>query len=190
MTFLFSICIMLYVFSSHHPHFSMYVSYMCVLITAVPHESLKCCVNVCLQGWSFDIEKNDVFFPGEDGFSHSQYFLGACFSLSRVGALWSIPNNFGISLVLYFCFGHVKAFILVRVYGCFPDITRNYNLTENTMILWLLQSFCSNFCSVPWALGVEVFCGCIWICWLLVFTNRVCNVVMILKKSCLHFFEQ
>ena len=47
---------------------------------------------------------------------------------------------------------------LDRHLGVVSDITRRPNLTANSLILWLLQSFCPLFFSVPRALGMVMFC--------------------------------
>lgn len=41
------------------------------------------------------------------------------------------------------------------------DTLRSHNLTANSMVLWLLESFCPLFINVPWTVSRGMFCGCV-----------------------------
>jgi hypothetical protein len=50
---------------------------------------------VYLQEWLFAIEyPNDMFFPGEDYFSYSQFSLFPWSVLLSVEVMWAFPNVF------------------------------------------------------------------------------------------------
>lgn len=93
--------------------------------------------------------------------SHAPRFPQVLVVLCKVEASWAFfPVHFGMSI-----------FILIQLMfrqSCWwgfmsvtSDITRRQNFTTNSLIHWLLKSFCTLFHNVPWALDEGVFYRCV-----------------------------